>query len=60
MSQNLLNTGTVSAENLPQREIRKHPNNNTDSGQLQQHNHSVSLHNYCLFIVPIVYFLVGT
>ena len=60
MSRNLLNTGTVSAENLPQREVRKHPNNNTDSGQLQKHNHSVSLNNYCLSIVAIVYFLVGT
>jgi len=33
MSRNLWNTGSVSTENLPKREVNTNPNENTDSGQ---------------------------
>ena len=37
MCRNLWNTGIVSAENLPKREVRTNPNENTESGQRHQY-----------------------
>ena len=55
MSRNLWNTGTVSAENLPKREVRTNPNENTDSGQRYQYITMFIVCSSC----PSVYLLLG-
>mgnify|MGYP007133219805 CR=1 FL=1 len=58
MNRNLWNTGTVSAENLPKREVRMRIQI-VDNVTSILHHHSVSFKVYYLFIVTICLFLVG-